>query len=127
MAFLLCLISILTFALPTEAKHLYYEREYQEQWCNSQANCITEYEFSDKTRVDCLTPTHAIEFDFAKKWAESIGQSLYYALKTNLKPGIVLILEDKKNEQKYLDRLQTVAKKYGIDVWIISPESMQDK
>ena len=90
-------------------------------------NCIAEYKLPDKTRIDCLTPTHAIEFDFSKKWAEAIGQSLYYALITQRQPGIVLILEDKTNEQRYLQRLLTVAKRYGIDVWVMSPESMPAK
>ena len=64
----------------------------------------------DKTRVDCLTHTHAIEFDFAAKWAESIGQALYYAEVTNKKPGIVLIIEDKTKDNKYVKRANTIAK-----------------
>ncbi len=47
----------------------------------------------DKARVDCVTDTHAIEFDFAKKWGESIGQALYYATILNKQAGIVLIME----------------------------------
>ena len=121
---LLITIAIITFSLSAESKQLYLEKKYQEQWCNTQSNCIMEYELPDKTRVDCLTLTHAIEFDFGKKWAEAIGQSLYYGLITNRKAGIVLILEDKSNEQKYLQRLLTVTEKYGIDVWVISPESI---
>jgi len=27
----------------------------------------------DKTRIDCLTTTHAVEHDFGSKWAEAIG------------------------------------------------------
>lgn len=117
-------IVLLTFSLSVEAKHLYMEKKYQEQWCSTQFDCIMEYELPDKTRVDCLTPTHAIEFDFSKKWAEAIGQSLYYGLITNRKAGIVLILENEKHEQKYLQRLKTVSKKYGIDVWTTSPKSI---
>ena len=124
---MLCLTILLVFSLSADAKHLYYEKEYQEQWCRTHMNCIAEYKLPDKTRIDCLTPTHAIEFDFSKKWAEAIGQSLYYALITQRQPGIVLILEDKTNEQRYLQRLLTVAKRYGIDVWVMSPESMPAK
>ena len=43
-------------------------------------------------RVDCITDTHAIEMDFAKKWPEAIGQSLHYAHLTGLEAGIVIIL-----------------------------------
>ena len=40
-----------------------------------------EVVMKDGTRCDILTSTHAIEVDFAKKWAEAIGQSLNYASK----------------------------------------------
>lgn len=123
----MCLVLITTFSLPVQAKHMYLEKEYQEQWCSKQPDCVVEYILPDKTRIDCLTPTHAIEFDFGSKWAEAIGQSLYYGLITGRKAGIVLILEDKINGQKYLQRLQTVSKRYGIDVWIMSPQSMPFK
>ena len=92
------------------------EREYQNAWCASHGG-ITEYVLDDSTRVDCLTKHYAIEFDFDHKWAEAIGQSLFYALKTNRRPGIVLILGE--NEQRYLKRLQTVAKRYRIRVWTL--------
>ena len=48
----------------------------------------------DGTRCDILTDTHAIEVDFADKWAEAIGQSLNYAMQTGKKAGIVLVLKD---------------------------------
>lgn len=72
----------------------------------------------DRTRVDCLTDTHAIEFDFGTKWAESIGQSLYYGLQTGKKPGVVLILE-KPTDMKYWIRLNSAITHYGIpiDTW----------
>ena len=53
-------------------KHYHNESSYQHAWC-SEHNDIEEYENNDRTRVDCLTDTHAVEFDFANKWAESIG------------------------------------------------------
>jgi len=73
----------------------------------------------DKTRCDCLTDTHAIEFDFGKKWAEAMGQSLYYSLQTGKRAGIVLILESVK-DRKYLIRLNSTIMhhKLPIDVWI---------
>ena len=42
-------------------------------------------------RIDILNDEYAIEVDFAKKWKEAIGQTLWYSLNTNKKPGIVLI------------------------------------
>ena len=70
----------------------------------------------DGTRVDCLTSTHAIEVDFANKWAESIGQSLFYAEMTGKKPGVYLIIESDR-DYRYLKRLKLVAKKYGITIF----------
>lgn len=82
-------------------------------------NGILEYRLRDKTRVDCLTSTYAIEVDFATKWAESIGQSLYYSLETNTRPGVLLITEKKKKDMKYLRRLKRVAKESDIQIWTI--------
>lgn len=76
----------------------------------------------DKTRCDCLTDKHAIEFDFGSKWAESIGQALYYGIQTEKKPGVVLILESER-DYKYWIRLNTIITHYGlgIDTWILRP------
>ena len=59
------------------AYHAHSESSYQHAWCSAHKG-IEEYENKDKTRVDCLTSCHAVEFDFANKWAESIGQALHY-------------------------------------------------
>jgi hypothetical protein len=76
-----------------------------------------EYRLFDKTRVDCLTDDYAIEVDFAKKWAESVGQSLYYADVTGKNPGVGLIVG--KKDKRYLKRLNRLAKKYDIKVFVI--------
>ena len=55
--------------------------------------------------MDCLTKDYAIEFDFAKKWAESIGQSLYYSKLTGKKPAVVLILSS-PTDYKYVKRIE---------------------
>lgn len=105
------------------AEHIYLEKEYQEVWCR-QMGGVTEYVLDDKTRVDCLTDEYAIEFDFAAKWAESIGQALYYGLKTSRKPGVVLIIE-READRKYLPRLAAVAAQYGIQTWTMAPEAVE--
>ena len=83
----------------------------------------------DRTRCDCLTRSHAVEFDFASKWAEALGQSLYYSHKTGKKAGIVLILEDKKKDRKYLSRLeQTIkGKDLQIKVWTVEKAFVSKK
>ena len=95
------------------------EKHYQEQWCNKAQGQI-EVVLPDKTRCDCLTATHAIEFDFGAKWAESIGQSLYYGLQTGKQPGVVLILK-KQKDYRYWLRLNSTIQHYKlpIDTWMI--------
>ena len=78
---------------------------------------MSEYKLKDNTRVDCLTDEYAVEVDFAKKWAEAVGQSLHYAEMTGKKPAIVLIAG--KSDSRHLDRLMKVAKKYQIKVWVV--------
>ncbi|MCK4786249.1 MAG: hypothetical protein KAV87_21000 [Desulfobacteraceae bacterium] len=121
MRYLVFAILILPFVSPIHAgsKHLHPEKWYQEKWCNERGG-VTEYVLPDKTRVDCLTDEYAVEADFAKKWAESIGQALFYGYMTGKKPGVLLILE-KEKDKRYLKRLNKVADKEGITVWTISP------
>lgn len=109
--------AIILICQPAYAGHLYSEKYYQEKWCRENQG-ITEYVLDDKTRVDCLTCEYAIEFDFAEKWTEAVGQALYYSLKTGKRPGIVLIMENRK-DKKYLHRLQTLTERHNIRLWII--------
>lgn len=102
---------------------VYYEKDYQNYWCSANYG-KTEYILDDKTRIDCLTENYAVEMDFANKWAESIGQSLYYAARTEKMPGVVLIVEDYQKDSKYLKRLLTVAKPYNIIVWMVEPNDV---
>lgn len=88
---------------------------YVSQWCSSDFG-RQEFVLWDNTRVDCLTKDYAIEFDFAKKWAESIGQSLYYAKMTGKKPAVALILT-KIEDYKYVKRIERLDN--GIKIFII--------
>lgn len=80
------------------------ESYYQNQWCTSDFG-RKEAILWDMTRVDCLTKDYAIEFDFAKKWAESIGQSLYYSKLTGKKPAVALILTA-PTDYRYVKRIE---------------------
>ncbi len=95
------------------------EKWYQKRWCREQGGRI-EVVLPDKTRCDCVTDTHAIEFDFGSGWAEAIGQSAYYSIHTQKKAGIVLILETMK-DRKYWIRLNTTIEHFNlpIDIWSI--------
>ena len=85
------------------------EKDYVNKYCSGEI----EYMLPDKTRIDCLTDEYAIEFDYAKKWAESIGQSLYYAKQTGKKPAVAIILQ-KESDKKYLKRINDVDKNITI-------------
>lgn len=87
------------------AKHAHTEREYQTYWCNKRGGKM-EYRLNDKTRIDCLLPTMAVEIDFAPKWHECIGQALYYGRKTNRTPACALIIENPTKDYKYVNRLR---------------------
>ena len=114
-------IIVFIFILITiEAKHLHKEKFYQNIFCKK-LNGVKEYTLDDKSRVDCLTKLFAIEVDFANKWAEAIGQSLYYSYKTKRKAGVLLILEQDK-DKVHLERLKAINKKYDIKIWTIDKE-----
>ena len=102
-------------------KHNHNESSYQHAWC-SKHNGIEEFENDDFTRVDCLTKTHAVEFDFANKWAESIGQAEHYAYKTGKRGMVVLILEDPQKEKVYYKRVKELGKIHNFDVEYVTPE-----
>lgn len=72
----------------------------------------------DGTRVDLLNDEYAIEADWAPKWAEAIGQSLYYAELTQRMPGIILLVKDPDKDARYVYRCQTVCAKHGIRLWV---------
>lgn len=118
---------VLLVALPTfawAAGHEHPEKWYQERWCSSRGRM--EVVLQDGSRCDCLTDTHAVEFDFGAKWAESIGQSLNYSAQTGKLPGIVLILE-RPGDERYLERIRTVDRAFGlgITVWTIDREGQE--
>ena len=117
---LVCFSTVLLFSGCGHKKHK--EKYYQTQLCND-LDGVMEQSLLDRTRVDCLTDEYAIEVDFAKKWAESIGQSLYYAEMTGKKPAVGLILRDTKKDERRLHRLQVMADKYQIKIFKIQREN----
>lgn len=99
-----------------------HEKDYQLWWC-ARNHGETEYRLTDSTRVDCLTHEYAVEVEYAPKWAEAIGQSLYYAKETGRKPGVVVIVRNHSDE-RFLKRLRTVAKEQGIKIWTVRPKDL---
>lgn len=107
-------------------KHSHSESSYQHAWCSAHKG-KEEYENKDYTRVDCLTSAHAVEFDFANKWAEAIGQALYYHKMTGKRGMVVLILEDTKKEMVYYNRVKEMGKLYNFDVEYVTPAILNIK
>lgn len=91
------------------------EAYYVNQWCTPDFG-RKEAILWDMTRVDCLAKDYAIEFDFAKKWAESAGQSLYYAKMTGKAPAVVLILTN-ITDYRYVKRIERLDK--GIRIFLV--------
>ena len=120
----LLLITILLTSTTCYAKHLYKEAVYQEFWCNKRGG-VLEYELPDMSRVDCLLPNYAVEFDFAKKRDECLGQALRYAAYTKKNPACCLIIEKKKDLKYYYQLRYTIKKKdLGVKLFIITPASL---
>jgi len=89
------------------------EADYVDAYCPHMRGQI-EYVLPDRTRVDCLTDTHAIEFDWCRKWAEAVGQALYYARSTGRMPAIVLICEP--DESRFPERALVAAPEIEVIV-----------
>jgi len=104
----------LLLALPLFGKQS--ERYYQEKFAREIGGQV-EVVMKDGTRCDILTATHAIEVDFAKKWAEAIGQSLNYAMHTGKRPGVALIVLA-SSDNKYIERVRKISAKYSLGITI---------
>lgn len=91
------------------------ESYYVNQWCTSDFG-RKEAILWDMTRVDCLAKDYAIEFDFAKKWAESVGQALYYSKLTGKTPAVVLILTSNA-DYRYVKRVERLEN--GIKIFLV--------
>ena len=76
-----------------------------------------EVVLDDRTRVDCLTDSHAIEVDRSAKWAEAIGQALYYAAKTDRLAAIALIASDDR-ACRHVHRAWLVAAHYRLPLTV---------
>lgn len=96
------------------------ERDYQlliQQALGGQLEVVV-----DNGRIDLLTNTYAIEIEFAEKWKNAIGQSLWYGLQKDKIPGIVLIKRDAAADNKHVLRLGSALQYAGLEnrvkVWV---------
>lgn len=111
---LVILVTILVTSVPCQA-------ESERQACDRLAakyQAQTEVTLPDRTRVDLLNDRYAIEVDFARKWAEAVGQSLHYADATGKEPAIILLVRNPSREQRYLRILEPLCQKHGITLFV---------
>ncbi|MEO0511096.1 MAG: hypothetical protein AAF065_14695 [Verrucomicrobiota bacterium] len=86
----------------------------------------TEVAMPDGTRCDIVTEKHAIEVDFADKWAEAIGQSLNYGFQTNKRAGILLIIETRADE-RHLLRVNSIIEHYGLQIDVLAIRAWEEE
>ena len=110
---------ILIFFLSLSSNALEKEKYYSEMYCEELFGKVN-YTLEDKSKVDCLTDTHAYEVDWADgmKVYEAIGQSLYYASQTKKKPGIILLIR-KNNSEKHIRKVKEVINFFELDINLI--------
>ena len=108
---LLALFALLITSTHTAAS----EADYVNAHCQG----VIEYRLPDLTRVDCLLPDHAVEYDYGKKWAEAIGQSLHYAMHTGRRAGIVFISLD-ASDGYGIERARKLIGHYNLPIDILA-------
>ena len=95
------------------------EDYYNRQFC-TEVSGQPEYQLPDKSRIDCLTNTHAFEADWADglKVYESVGQSLYYAAETGKQPGILLLIR-KNGSDKHIRKVKRVIERWKLPIKLV--------
>lgn len=99
---------------PRKAPPVKGELEYCREIAAEMTGATLEYHTPDGSRVDILTAEVAFEVDYAPKYAEGIGQSLFYGLATNRRPGLILLIKDFESERRFYLRALAVCSKYDI-------------
>lgn len=116
------LVLLLFFSFNVFSQHA--QEKFYQTYFAKWLNCQSEVILPDRSRCDILCATYAIEVDFAPKWAESIGQSLYYSHVTGKLPGIVII-KSRATDSTYISRLYSVTRVLDIKVWVIGSASLR--
>lgn len=91
----------------------YYQDLIAEKWGVPKEN--VEKRLPDATRVDILTDEVAYEVDFARKWAEGIGQALHYSVMTERGAGLILIVKNEK-ENKHVLKVQNIMEAFSLRI-----------
>ena len=80
-----------------------------------------EARLPDSTRVDCLLDGYAVEFDFAAKWAECVGQAAFYSEMTK-RGGICVLIQQKKPKKfkRFVRRAHIAGSRAGVTISCIN-------
>ncbi|MFQ5432683.1 MAG: hypothetical protein ACE5EN_09270 [Nitrospinota bacterium] len=113
-------IIFLFLSMTASGATLYPKKHYQESWCKA-FNGKMDVPVKNGGHADCVTKEYAVDVEFAHNWKDAVAQSVLYAIMTNKKPAIVLIVENPEWEMKYLDRLKAVTGHLDIMLWWVSP------
>ena len=113
--------SIAQIYADTKKNEAYYQKLAAKDFTDAKVEHILE----DKTRVDILTDKEAIEVDWAYKWAEGVGQALYYSTMTGKEAGLILIIKEDK-DMRYVKRVQKIIliKSLKINLYIMQNEKL---
>lgn len=118
--FLGIILGFCGFAWATDTGRPKVEDDYNREFCDEIGGESEHSLLDGKFRVDCLLPNRsAIEMDWAKKYAECIGQAVLYGAITGLRPGCMLIIRYKK-DCHYADKMRyasaVIAMRYGLSI-----------
>lgn len=116
----LTILSFINFKTPNTSYNQDNTERYYQLKIQEQIGGVTEYVLDDGSRVDLLLPNKAIEIDWDHKWAEGIGQSLYYGIKTS-RPPVVLLLTDNQTNNKYSNKVRQC----GVECWLFNIRTME--
>lgn len=73
----------------------------------------------DMSRVDVLTERLAIEIDRSHKWAEAVGQAIFYSTQHRREPAVVLLCGNFSDYTQHIRRSEIVCQKLGIHLWLV--------
>ena len=108
---LLVVASLILVGMVPAISEAHIERIWQERYCEGME---LGKHLPSGGYVDCLSAEYAIEVDWASKWAEAVGQSLYYADATGRKPEIILLCEESEGPIEGLCRSYVYRLEYAL-------------
>jgi len=111
--FSVCVFIILAIGNQAFAKRKLPESKYQSLSCNNKGGKMESSVYGG--RIDCETDAEVIEYDFADKWSECIGQSLFYAAKTG-KKGVCLLILERRDYLRYVHRAKQTIEYHDLDI-----------